>query len=249
MRKIEVKYLIIVLIIVLVSLTSFYSYTEFYGYPWKHAEVKKEAIKYMKNKYKMDVKVVSSTFNFKFDYYIVKVFNNNDEIKNLINVEKQKFYDEKGQFKGERLEDNYSKIYWESGLNNELQTKYPKFFILPDIEKFHIDIAYYTTPLDNGVSSIKDENGILIPLMPDNNSTLDIDLNTKDFPDEFLEELLLVIKDLVNTQLKVDLFITGKSKERINENNPERTKLLELPYEKFKDINSVEDLKKEVSDF
>jgi hypothetical protein len=163
MKKFKVKYLVIFIIIVFVSLTSFYSYIEFYGYPWKHVEVKKEAIDYMKNKYNMDVKVVESTFNFKFDYYIVKVFNINDEKKNLINVEKQKFYDEKRQCKGERLEDNYSKIYWENRVKEELQTKYPKFFILPDVEEFHVDIAYYTSPLDNGVSSIKDENGILIP--------------------------------------------------------------------------------------
>jgi hypothetical protein len=49
--------------------------------------------------------------------------------------------------------------------------------------------------------------------------------------------------------VKVDLFITGKSTERINEKNADRTMLLELPYEKFKDISSVEDLKKQISDF
>lgn len=248
MRKIKIKYLVIFLIIAFVSLTSFEIYADLYGYPWKHIEVKREAVDYMKNKYNMDVKVEKSTFNPKFDYYLVKVFDVNDEEKNIINVEKQKFH-VNGQYKGERLEDNYSKIYWESRLMNELQTRYAKFFMLPDQDSIHTDIAYFTTPLEEGVSSIKDENGFFIPLKPDNNCILDVDLNTEDFSDEFLKELLLVIKDLENTLLKVDLVITGKSKGKITENNFKRTKLLDLHYEKFKDIKSVEDLKNEVRDF
>lgn len=241
MRQINIKYLVISFIIVLVSIITVNIYTVTYGYPWKHAEVKKEAVGYMKNKYNMDVKVARSTFNSKFDYYIVEVFEINDGAHININVEKQKFHDDNGQYKGERLEDNYSKVYWEIRLRNELQAKYSDFFALLDIEKMQMDIAYFTTPLESGVSSIKDENGIFIPLKPDNNSTLDVDLNTKDFSEEFLKGLLLVIRDLVNKQLKVDLFITGKSTER--------TKLINLRFEEFTHINSLDDLKKEVSDF
>ncbi len=249
MKKIKIRFLIIFVIIALLLSYSFYLFTEFYGYPWRHAELKREVVGYMKNKYNMDVKVERSSFNFKFDYYLVKVFDINDKNKSLITVEKRKYYDENNQIKGERLEDNYSKIYWETRLLNSLQTKYPNFFRLPDIDKFKIDIAYYTTPIENGVSSVKDEEGVYIPLEPENSYSLDMDLKTKDFSDEFLNELLVVIKDLSNIQSKIDLFITGIGNEGNNRESTKGTKLLRLSYERFKDINNTEDLKKEISEF
>ena len=141
MKKIKIRYLIIFVIIAFILSYSFYLFTEFYGFPWRHAELKSEAVDYMKNKYNMDVKVERSSFNFKFDYYLVKVYDVNDKDKDLITVEKRKYYDENNQIKGERLEDNYSKIYWETRLLNELKTKYPNLFGFPDIDKFKIDIV------------------------------------------------------------------------------------------------------------
>lgn len=245
MKNIKLKLVISMIIVIAISLVS-YMYTEFYGYPWKHAAMKKEAIHYMKDKYNMDVKVESSTFNFKFNYYIVQVFNVNDAQKILISVEKQKFYDEQSQFKGERLEDNYNQIYWEHALASEMQARFPKFFNHSDIKQFEIDIAYYTTPL-NGVSSTKDEQGILIPLKPEHSFSIEIDLKTNDFPDDFVNEIFIVMNDLLDMQLKADLFITAASKS--NENNDERTKVLRVPYEKLEVIHNVDDLYHEISEF
>lgn len=241
MRKNKIIYSVIALIIIsFVSLISLNFYKETYGYPWKHAELKKEAVEYMKKKYNMDVNVAGSSFNNKFDYYIAEVYNVDDEDKNVINVEKHR---------GERLEDSYSKVYWEKQTNNELQKRYPKFYKLGDIDKITTDIAYFTTPLEIGVSSNKDENGILIPSNPDHNCIVDVHLKTNDFSDEFLQELLLVIKDVVKTQFKVDFVITGKNEGSGNGNNPGRTRILNLEYKKFKDISDVEALKKEISEF
>lgn len=252
MRKINTKILASSLIIagvLFIASISFYVCTGIYGYPWKHAEIRKEAVGYMKNKYNMNVKVARSTYNYKFDYYLVKVFDINDKDKALITVEKQKYFDKDGQYLGERLEDSYCKIYWESRLQNQLREKYPEFYKLPEIEKIQMDIAYFTAPLKEGVTSDKDEKGIFIPLMPDNNCILDVDINTTEFSDEFLEELLLVIKDLSNSEVKVDLVVTGKSKEGTDDSKPKVTKLLNLHYGMLQGIDSVEDLKNEVSDF
>lgn len=248
MKNIKLKLFICIIIVIAISLVASI-YTEFNGYPWKHAALKKEAVHYMKEKYNMDVKVSNSTFNFKFDYYFAQVHNVNDEQDNLISVEKQKFYDEQGQFQGERLEDNYNQIYWENALANEMQAMYPKLFNHSDIKQFEVDIAYYTTPL-NGVSSTRDEHGILIPLKPEHSFSIEIDLITDDFPDDFVNELLFVVHDLVDSQRKADVFITAASNS--NESNDETskgTKVLRVPYEKLEAIHSVDDLYDQITEF
>lgn len=224
-------------------------YTEFNGVPWKHAAIKKDAVEYMKQKYNMEVKVAGSSFNFKFDYYTAKVYNICDSEKQIINVEKHKYFDENGSYKGERLEDNYSKIYWEKRISRDLQEKYPMFFRYKDIAEFKSDIAYHTTSLENGVSAETDANGSFIPLIPEFGCSLDIELNTEDFSEDFLNELFSFVKEIQNTQLKIDLFVTGKDVIVDTSNSRTRTKLIKLPNEILKDITSVEDLKKEISGF
>lgn len=89
---------------------AFYMYVEFKGYPWEHLKLKGEAIKYMDTKYNMKVKVVRTSFNFKFDSYSVKVYNINDKNKTLINVETG--------YSNEGLRDNYSMVYWQKKLTD-----------------------------------------------------------------------------------------------------------------------------------
>lgn len=197
----------------------------------------------------MDVKVAGSSFNFKFDYYTAKLYNINDKDKSIIRVEKQGFYDENKQGRGERLEDNYCKVYWENRINNEIREKYPEFCNHKDVEKINADISYSTTPIEEGVSTIKDENGVFIPLKPKLNGILDVDLKTRDFSESFLEELFLLIKEFDNTQMQISLFITGKNEEIETGNSTARTNLIDIECDKFKDIQSVEDLRKVITDF
>lgn len=249
MKTNKVKYIVIsITIIILISLISFDFYKETYGYPWKREEIEKEAVSYMNKKYNMNAIVKESSYNFKFDYYTAIVYDNNDKDKSLISVEKQRFYDKNNQFEGERLEDNYSKVYFEKQLKYDIQEKYSRLYNLNDIEKISVDIAYVTTPLEEGVSSIKDKNGVYIPLKPKLNPILIIDLNTNNLSENFLKELLFLIKDFSSTQMQVDLLVTGK--EDVNTgNNTTKTTLIDIQYDKFKDIQSVKDIKNVIRDF
>ncbi|GGH19585.1 YfjL-like protein [Paenibacillus segetis] len=249
MRKIRIQYIVLFLIFILFGSVAFFFYTEINGYPWKHAEVKREAVTYMKEKYNMDVKVVGSSFNFKFDYYTAQVYNTKDSNKTVIRIEKQRFYDENNQAGGEQLEDNYREVYWEKEINDELHQKYSTFYKLNDIETSTIDIPSFTSPLRNGVSSLQDRNGVFIPSAPEYNYILDVDLKTNDFTEELLQELIFVIRDLVNTEFRVDIVVSGKYEVSDTEGERRRTKYLDLPYEKLKEIENVEDLKKEISEY
>ncbi|MEK4510705.1 hypothetical protein [Paenibacillus sp. FSL K6-2524] len=249
MRKFKLKYIVIPLILIPFVLAVAYFCSEFYGLPWEHAAVKKEAVQYMKKKYNLDVVASGSSFNFKFDYYTAKVYNVNDGAKNIIRVEKQRFYDEQNQASGKRLEDNYSEIYWGKKKMDELQAKFPTFFKLDDIETVRIDTDFLTTPLEKGVSSDKDEQGAFIPISSDYSNMLDIKLNTNEFSDELLQELLLVIREIRNTQLKVDFIIRGTGKVSDSDTTAVKIKILGLKSENIMNINSVEDLKREIVEY
>ncbi len=236
-------------LIAIILLFALSAYTEFCGYPWKHWEIKKEAVDYMKNKYGMEAKAVSSSFNFKFDYYTAEVYDVKDADKRIIRVEKQRFYDENGQSPGERLEDNYCKVYWENRINNEIRENYPELCSHEDIEKINMDIVYSTLPLEEGVGSDKDENGVLIPLSPKLDGILDIDLKTQDFSDSFLKELLFLINALGASDTRVDLFVTGKNEEAGTGESRIRTKLIDIEWDKYEAIKTVEDLKEIIRDF
>lgn len=224
-------------------------YAEFNGYPWEHAQVKKEAVDYMKRKYNMDVEVVGSSFNFKFDNYTAKLYNINDTDKSIIRVEKNRVYDQNRQTWEKRLEDNYCMVYWEKRINEEVREKYPDFCNHNDIEKINVDISYSTTPLEEGVSRDEDENGVIIPLKPELAGILDVDLKIRDFSESLLNELLLLINALKADQLKIDLFITGKREDVGNGDSKARTKLINIECDSFKEINSAGDLKKMITDF
>lgn len=224
-------------------------YKEFNGYPWEHVRVKKEAVTYMKTKYNMDVKVVGSSFNFKFDNYIVQLYNIHDPEKEIIRVEKQRVYNEGRKAWEKRLEDSYGMVYWSKRINRELRKSYPDFCNHKDIEKLFVDYAYSTVPMGEGVSRDKDGNGVLIPLKPDLSGVLDVDLKTKAFSENFLGELLSLINELKTGQDEIDLFITGTREEDPSGDGKGKTMLIEIPYKEFERINSLEELKLRIRDF
>lgn len=89
------KKMIFSVAVVLVASFGFYIYSELEGLPWKHAEVKREAIEYMKQKYNMDAVAAGSFYNFKFKVYTAKVFNVMDPDKVIIHVEDERDFDDR----------------------------------------------------------------------------------------------------------------------------------------------------------
>ncbi len=203
----------------------------------------------MKTKYNMDVKVVDSSFNFKFDNYIVQLYNIHDPAKEIIRVEKQRIYNEERKAWEKRLEDSYGMVYWSKRINRELRESYSDFCNHKDIEKLFVDYAYSTVPMGEGVGTDKDENGVFIPLKPELSGVLDVDLKTKDFSESFLGELLLLINELKTGQDEIDLFITGTREEDPSGDSKGKTMLIEIPYKEFERINSLEELKLRIRDF
>ncbi|QMV42419.1 YfjL-like protein [Cohnella cholangitidis] len=244
----KIAYLILSTVAALILIAICYVYTEMNGYPWKHAQVKQEAVLYMKNKYNMDVKASGSSYNFKFKYYTAKVYDANDVEKSIISVEKQRHYDDQNLYKGYRLEDNYSEVYWKKRAEQETREAYPNLFASSRIERAAIDTVYSTFSLEEGLSSESDESDIVIPSEPDYNYTLDIDLASEEITDAFLLELLPVIQDVAKGERRIDFFITGRE---IPSGTPDRagtTRLLSLTFEQLGTVGSIDDLRKEISE-
>ncbi|WP_025026933.1 hypothetical protein [Caldalkalibacillus mannanilyticus] len=242
--KYFVRFFIIILLLAIIAFF-FYAYTETYGLPWKRAEVKREAIIYMKEKYNMDVEG-KGCYNFKFNKYFAKVYNVLDENKNVINVKKYNRTDEKGQYLGVELSDNYSIVYWENEIRKELAANYPRLYQNDTIDKIFISTTYGTRSLEEGVSNDQDENGVFIPLKPDDDYTIRILLTKNDFSDDFLQELLTVVQDPNLHPLVSELYTSQNSTYR-DHNDKEKEKYILLTRQQFKDIHSIEDLKKEIA--
>lgn len=250
------KMLLIMLSIMMISLAGwfiFYIYTEFNGYPWKHAEVKREAVAYMKAKYNMDAAVAGSSYNFKFREYTAKVFNIHDTEKRIIDVTKQFFYDEAIQGRGEMLVDNYSIVYWEQRIDDELRKRYPKLYAQEDIESIAVTTTYFTRPIDSGTSPAADDNGVAIPLEPKYEYTLEMHLRTDSISEALWQELYAVVPDLAAAPWEVEIFVRGRDKEPKEDSagsgGAVKWMVLHLPYEKLEHIASIEDMKKEVVEY
>lgn len=244
----KIAYLILSTVAALILIGICYVYTEMNGYPWKHAQVKREAVLYMKNKYNMDVKASGSSYNFKFKYYTAKVYDVNDVEKSMIiSVEKQRYYDDSNSYKGLRLEDNYSEVYWKKRAEQEAREAYPNLFASRRIERAAIATVYSTSSLEEGLSSENDEHGIVIPSEPDYNYTLDIDLASEEITDAFLLELLPVIQDVAKGERRIDFFITGREVPS-GTDRAGTTRLLSLTFEQLNTIGSLDDLRQEISE-
>ncbi|GFN34106.1 hypothetical protein [Paenibacillus xylaniclasticus] len=233
------KWLIISVVGLLMLLGIGYIFTGIYGYPWKHAELRQEAATYMKEKYNMDVSVRGSSYIPKFNQYRAEVYD-------VMDVSKQKrIFVEQSASYGD-LEDNYGMVYWKSQVEDELKERYPTLYELSDIDQIDLDIPYYTASLEEGVSSIADERGIFIPEEPVLSYILNIHLTTADFSETLLQELLLMIQDLEQYERRIELFAACKEASN-GANAAGTTKLLSIEYEQLHHIDTIDDLKKEMS--
>lgn len=185
-----------------------YLYTEFEGYPWKRAAIKRDAVQYLKEKYDMDAIAVESFFNFKFDTYIAHMKDRRDPQGEIIYVESERRYDEISKQWSSVLTDNYREVYWVRKLNEELKSKYSEFYHQEDILKATYSFAYSLADRNEGVSEERDEDGVSIPLMPDNSYSLDIKLRTGVLTDAFTEQLYKLASSLKEENRNCDLFIS-----------------------------------------
>ncbi|GAA0384896.1 hypothetical protein [Paenibacillus motobuensis] len=235
-------------IVVAVLLVSFvyYLYVEIEGLPWKHAEVKRKAIEYMKQKYNMDVAAAGSSYNYKFKIYTAKVYNVQDTNKAIIRVDDDGDFDNKGNYVGKRLQDNYTLVYWSAHIRDSLQKKYPDLFSLQDIDTIQIEYTYYTLSLERGLNGDKDQNGVLIPAIPKDVPELSIRLKTIDIGDHLLEQLRQVINDMVKTSQSMDVFVRAADDRGEQEEEMSKTAILHIEHDKLKTFHSIEELKKEI---
>ncbi|BFH68951.1 hypothetical protein J27TS7_07490 [Paenibacillus dendritiformis] len=232
---------------------AFYTYAEFNGYPWKHAQVKKEAPAYMKTKYNMDVEVAGSSYGFKFREYTAKVFNIHDPEKRLIDVKMYTQYDEAIRGKVETWEDNYSMVYWEQRIDEELRKRYPRLYGQEDIESIGVTATYSMMPIDSGTNPAADGHGAAIPLQPKHEYTLDMRLRTDSISGALWQELYAVVPDLAAAPWEVEIYIRGRERDQLTGDagieGAAKTIVLSLPRDKLEHIASIEDMKKEVREY
>ncbi|WP_374016789.1 hypothetical protein ABU162_21490 [Paenibacillus thiaminolyticus] len=153
--------------------------------------------------------------------------------------------------RGEMLEDNYSMVYWEQRIDDELRKRYPRLYTQEDIESIAVTTVYSLMPIDSGTSPAVDENGVAIPLEPKHEYTLDMPLRTDSISEALWQELYAVVPDLAAAPWEVNIFVRGRDKERLEGSagteGMNKTRVLFLPYDKLDHIASIEDMKKEVS--
>ena len=252
-NKKKIRLILSSMMIGLAGWFAFYTYAEFNGYPWKHAEVKREAVPYMKAKYNMDVAVAGSSYGFKFRDYTAKVFNIHDTEKRIIDVTMHAFYDRANQGRAEMLEDNYSMVYWEQRVDDELRKRYPRLYEQEDIESIAVTTTYSMMPIDSGTSPAADDNDVAIPLEPKHEYTLDMRLRTDSISEALWQELHAVVPDLAAAPWEVNIFVRGRDmnpKEgSLGTEGMHKTMVLSLPYDMLEHIASDEDMKKEVREY
>ncbi len=172
----------------------FYVYAEMEGYPWKRAQIQKDAVRYMKEKYGMEAKSAGSAFNFKFDTYSAKVYDVREGEERIVRVERNAYYDESGppdepmKRLGERLEDNYAEVYWGLRADERLREAFPRIYGNEDIGRIRVSTVYRSQALEEGLSAERDADGVRIPAKPaEHFPTWDIRLTSKDFSDALME--------------------------------------------------------------
>ncbi|MCM3290693.1 hypothetical protein M3661_11170 [Paenibacillus sp. MER 180] len=240
------KKIISIVVVVLLLSFVFFVYTEIEGLPWKHAEVKRKAIDYMKQKYNMDVAAEGSSYNFKFKVYTAKVYNVKDSNKAIIRVDDDSDFDAEGNYVGKRLQDDYTLVYWSESIRDGLQVKHPDLFKLQDIESIQIEYAYYTLSLTEGLSGDQDQNGVHIPVKPKDVPELFIRLKSVDIGDHVLEQLREVINDMVRTSQPMGVFVRAAETKGTQQNKMSKNEILHLEHDQLKFIQSIEDLKKNI---
>jgi hypothetical protein len=125
------KKLLLGVLAALLLLGGGYVYVEFNGYPWKHSQIKKDAARYMQEKYGMDARAAGSRFNFKFDTYAAEVYDPRVGEEQLILVERRgPFYDSNNEWVEGQLVDNYSEVYWGRQTERQLRQQFASFSVI-----------------------------------------------------------------------------------------------------------------------
>ncbi len=228
---------------------AFYIYGEMEGYPWKRAQIKKDAVSYLEAKYGMEAKAAGSSFNFKFDTYAAKAYDVRDNEKRIVTVERGPYYDEERGRRGERLEDNYSEVYWGRQAEERLREKFPRIYGFEGVREIGVSTVYSTLPMEEGASAEKDEYGVRIPEKSGHLPTWDIDLASEEFPEAFLQELLSAIGQMRKHGPESDLFVSAEPAGGAEEELRGKTKYLHLEYEEFGRINGLEELRAAISEY
>lgn len=250
------KKLLLAVVALAVLYGGFYVYADMEGYPWKRAQIQKDAVRYMKEKYGMDAKSAGSAFNFKFDTYIAKVYDVREGEERIIRVERNAYYDESGppdepmKRLGERLEDNYAEVYWGLRAEERLREAFPRVYGNEDIDRIRVSTTYRMQALEEGLSEEMDADGVRIPAKPTEGlQTWDIQLVSKDFSEALLGELVTAIRQMREFGPEADLNVyTALAEEKEGETRG-KTKYLNLEFEKFGTINGIEDLRAALSEY
>jgi len=227
---------------------AFYLYTETNGYPWKRAQIKKDAVRYMQEKYGMDAIASGSSFNFKFDTYSAELYDSRDESKRTVRVERVP-YIEGDRYAGERLEDNYGEVYWGIETERRLREAFPEIYGREGVRMIGVDTVYQLSAITEGVGPERDDDGVAIPLKPELEGTWDIDLEEDGFTDPFLEELLRAVRGMEELGLAANLIVTAGRDGPDGQDSAGKTKYLSLEFRRFRDIGSAEDLKALISEY
>jgi len=243
------KKLLLVLAAAAVLCFGFYIYTGTYGYPWKRAQIERDAVRHMEEKYGMEAKAVGSSFNFKFDTYMASVYDVRRGEEMIIRVERAPFYDEATQGRGERLEDNYGEVYWGRWTEERLQEEFPQIYGDERVREIRMSTVYHTLPPEEGVSAEKDANGVYVPEKPKHRGTWDIDLKSDDISDAFLQELYSTLQRMQELGLEADLHVTADRRGADSEEPRRKTKYLNAEYPEFEKFRSVEELRAAITQY
>jgi len=227
-----------------------YLYAGLEGLPWKHSQVKREAVEYMKSKYNMDVRAAGSSYNFKFGFYTAEVYDVRDPDRRTVRVERHRYKDGNTGKRVTELEDNYGQVYWEPRLSGEFQEKYASFARLEAIDSIRPELPYSTTAMNEGVSPEKDESGVSLPAEPTGDCIWNIELATAEFPDEFLEALLAVKNEMAASGQSAEFVVFGKREAPASGEGEGKggAQVLHLSSDRFGEVNSVEDLRSLISE-
>lgn len=244
-EKTSIKTTTIIVIILLLAIVSFSIIKDFSKTQEKKSIAKTKAINYMKEKYNMDVKVISVSFP-KGLFWSVDVYDVNDKEKRPIDIILSKTAIKKGNLEGPSG-DNYSEVYWEKEIIEKLESKFGSFSNLDTVEKIRFRTGDCHTSLKEGVSADKDKNRVFIPLKPPFEISISFKLDP--FSDEVLKDLLSMIKDISDGDIDVHLYMSyiRYVDDRSTGDKIERQNYFDLSFEELKNIRSLDDLKSLIS--
>jgi len=226
----------------------FYAYADLNGYPWEKARIKKEAVRYMLEKYGMEAEASGSSFNFKFDTYAAHLYDARDGDKRIIRVERTGYF-EGERYAGKRLEDNYAEVYWGRETERRLMEAFPDIYAHEGVRDIAVHTVYQLSGMDEGIGPDRDADGAAVPAKPVHEATWDIDLAEDGLTDSFLKELFLATREMGRLGIEANLYVTAGPDQPIGQEPVGTTRYLNLEAERFGNIASAEELKASIKEY